>query len=243
MCGIRRMILLILVSVLLLGLLSAAHASTTVWAVNDYAWRVPHSYKGTDWAGYISYGQSFELLETKGNHARLRNAKGNTAWADLEYCLLSYTDPCNLDQLMVVQCDGDILWPHADYDLEEAVHLKKGDMVHVVGVTPYGAWYCVEYNGCYYYAHSKVLAETPAPEQGRGFIADQRYIFGSGVDLYSEPAEILVDPPFAYIDDGTPIQLLEASGSMAKVRTDKGLEGYTQMCNVILPEEFSPDSF
>lgn len=236
-----RLFVFVLAFILLTA--ACASASTTVWAMNDYAWRVPHSYKGTDWAGYISYGQSFELLETKGNHAKLRNAKGNTAWADLEYVPLSYTDPCNLDQLMVVQCDGDILWPHADYNLEEPVCLKKGDLVHVVGVTPYGDWYRVEYNGGYYYAHSKVLAETTAPEQGRSFIADQRYIFGSGADLYNSPDEILDGIPFAYIDDGTPVYLLEVSGSMARIRTPEGLEGYTQMCNVIYANEFTPDNF
>ena len=232
----HRCILFVLVAVLMLS--TFASASTTVWAVNEFAWRVPHSYKGTDWAGYISFGQSFELLETRDGYAKLRNAKGNTAWAELEYVPLSETDPCTMDEMMIVQCDGDILWPQADYNIEKPLQLKKGDKVHVVGVTPAKSWYRVEYNGRYYYGHSKALDKQPASEQGRSFIADQRYVFGSGVDLYNTPDEILDGVPFAYIDDGTQITLLEISGSMARIRVNKGLEGYTQMCNLIPPEEY-----
>ena len=234
MFKIRRSIAILIAAALLL-VIPASASATTLWATNEWAWRVPHSYKGSDWAGYISFGQSFELLETRNGYARLRNAKGNTAWAELEYVPLSETDPCTLDQMMVVQCDGDILWCHADY-IEEPIPLKKGDIVHVVGVTPYKEWYRVEYNGSYYYALGKTLAETPAPEEGRVFVTVMRYYFAESSDLYSTTDETTA--PIAYIPDGTPVYLLETTGRMVKIRTSEGVEGYTQTCNLTTLEDY-----
>lgn len=231
---LKRFPILLLIAALLITAIPAS-ASTTVWAMNDAAWRVPHSLQGSDWAGYISYGQSFELLETKGNYAKLRNAKGSTAWADMEYVPLSYTNPCTLDQMMFVQCDGDILWPHADY-IDEPIQLKKGDLVHVVGVTPYKKWYRVEYGGKFYYANEKTLAENPAPEQGRSFVTVMRYYFADSSDLHSTTDE--TKAPISYLPNGTSVYLLETAGRMVKIRTNEGLEGYTQACNLTSFEDY-----
>ena len=230
----KRILSILFAAVMLIS--SATCASTTVWAMNEWAWRVPHSYKGTDWAGYISFGQSFELLETKNGHAKLRNAKGNTAWAEMEYVPLSKTDPCTMDEMMVVQCDGDILWPHADNGLEDPIRLQKGDMVHVVGVTPYKEWYRVDYNGKYYYAQEMSLAENPAPEQGRSFVTVMRYYFAESSDLHSTADETTA--PISYLPNGTTVYLLETAGRMVKIRTSDGLEGYTQACNLTTREDY-----
>lgn len=229
----HRLIPILLAAVLMLSI--SAGASGTVWSMNEYAWRVPHSFKGNDWAGYISFGQSFELLETRDGYARLRNAKGNTAWVDLEYCPLSDSDPNTLDQLMIVQCDGDILWPQAQHE-EEPIRLLKGDLVRVVGVTPYKSWYRVEYNGKYYYALCKLLAETPAPEDGPEFITVMRYYFAESSDLHATADE--TTDTIAHIEDGTRVRLLETDGHMAKIRVNEHLVGYTQMVNLTDPDEY-----
>lgn len=225
-----RLILFILAAALLVP--ASAAASTTVWTMNSYALPVPHSYKGEDWAGYISFGQSFELLETKGDYAKLRNAKGNTAWVLQEY--LVDHDPNTLDQMLVVQCDGDILWPQAGY-IEEPIRLKKGDMLHAVCTTPGAEWYRVEYNGSYYYALKKLLNETAAPEQGPIFITYQPLFTDPNVPLYKMPDQTGF---LGTLDDGTKVTLLEVNGSMAKTRTGDNLEGYTEMCNILTPEEY-----
>lgn len=224
----KEIIALLLMLILILAALPASAEGDRVWAVNDSAQPVPRSYMGSDWIGYISFGQSFELLETRGDSARLRNAKGNTGWVSLEH--LVHYDPCNLNQTMYVVADGDVLWPHADH-LENPVPMKKGDIVTAVGLTPNRVWYRVLYNGAYYYAPYKLLSGVPAPAEGCTYIAQQRYVFGSGVDLYATPYE--TDEPFDYIDDGTAVTLLEVNGSMARIRVNDSLTGYTQLVNLV----------
>lgn len=225
-----RLILFILAVTLLVPV--SAAASKTVWTMNSYALSIPHSYKGEDWIGYISFGQSFELLENKGDYAKLRNAKGNTAWVLQEY-VVDY-DPNTLDQMLIVQCDGDILWPQAGY-IDEPIRLKKGDVVHAVCTISYGEWYRVEYNGSYYYVLKKLVDEMAVSEQGPIFITYQPLFTDPTVPLYKAPDQTDF---LGTLDDGTKVTLLEVNGSMAKIRTGENLEGYTEMCNIMTPEQY-----
>ena len=224
----KRIFALLLTLVFILAALPAWAEGTRVWAINDNALSVPRSYMGSDWIGYISFGQSFDLLETRGDYARLRNARGNTGWVAREH--LAQYDPNSLNKTMYAAADGDILWPHADY-LENPIPMKKGDAVTVVGLTPNRVWYRVLHNGAYYYAPYKLLTGVPAPAEGCTYIASQRYVFGSGVDLYAAPYE--TTEPFETIDDGTAVTLLEVNGSMARIRVNESLSGYTQLINLV----------
>lgn len=228
----KQQFVLVLLFVFLLISSISASASITIWTMNSYVLSVPHSYKGEDKAGYISFGQSFELLETKGDYAKLRNIKGNTAWALQEY-LVDY-DPNTLDQMLIVQCDGDILWPQAGY-VEEPIQLKKGDMVHAVCTISYGEWYRVEYNGSYYYVLKKLVDETVSPEHDPIFITYQPLFTDPNVPLYKTPDQTGF---LGTLDDGTEVTLLEVNGSMAKIRTGDNLEGYTEMSNILTPEQY-----
>lgn len=221
-----RLLLLILAAVQLIP--ASAGASTTVWTANEAALPVPHSYNGTDWIGYISFGQSFELVQIKGDYAQLRNDKGDTGWIAREN--LVYFDPNYLNQVMYVQADGNILWPQAQYK-EESIQLEKGDMVHVVGITPHKEWYRVEYRNKYYYTPCIMLGDHPAPEQGPGLMVTQRYVFGKGVDLYGTADE--TTEPIASISDLTSVRLLETKGHMSKIQVNDNLIGFTQTINLI----------
>ena len=224
----------ILLAVILASAALPASASTTVWAINDAAQPVSRSYEGGDWIGRISFGQSFELLETRGDYVKLRNLNGKTGWTAREN--IAYYDPCDMNQTMYVQCDGDILWPQADFE-DEPVTLHKGDIVTAIGVTPWKVWYAVLFRNNLYYVPCKLLAEEPAPQEGRICSVEQKYIFGSGVDLHSSP-EKREDEFVAYIDDGSPVRLLSAArseneGLMAKVQTADGAAGYIHLVNLI----------
>lgn len=223
-----RKILPAVLAILLFCPALPAAAAATVWAINDAAQPVPHSYMGTDWIGYISFGQSFELIQAKGDYAQLRNAKGNTGWVSWEH--LVHYDPNKLNQTMYVAADGDILWPQAQHE-ENPIPMKRGDAVTVVGLSPNEIWYRVQYKGEYYYAPYKLLAGTPAPAEGFTFLVEQRYVFGSGVELYATPYE--TTEPFAYIDDGAAVTLMEVNGSMARIKVNDSLIGYTQLVNLV----------
>ena len=230
---LKRFLILFLIAALLLAAMPAS-ASTTVWAINDAAQPVSRSYQGTDWIGRISFGQSFELLETKGDFVKLRNLNGKTGWTAREN--IAYYDPCDLHLEMHVQADGDILWPQADYE-DEPVSLHKGDIVTAIGITPWKVWYAVLFRNNLYYVPCQLLAETPAPEAGSIYTVEQKYVFGSGVDLHSSP-EKREDEFIAYIEDGTPVRLLSVAGSeneglMAKVQTADGTAGYIHLINLV----------
>lgn len=221
-------LIVFLILVLVLTALPADAESARVWAINDAAQPVSRSFMGADWIGTMSFGQSFELLETRGDWARLRNGKGSTGWVSREF--LAGYDPNGLNQTMYAAADGDLLWPHADY-LEDPIPLKRNDAVTVVGLTPNEVWYRVLYKGEYCYAPYKLLAGTPAPAEGFTYLVQQRYVFGSGVDLYATPYE--TDGPFASIEDGTAVTLLEVNGSMARIQVNENLIGYTQLINLV----------
>lgn len=228
----------IMMSLFLLFMAIPGFASTTVWAINDAAQPVSASYDGTDWIGRISFGQSFELLEEKGDYVKLRNLNGKTGWTAREN--IAYYDPCDLHLEMHVQADGDILWPQADFE-DEPVSLHKGDIVTAIGITPWKVWYLVLFRNNLYYVPCQLLAEVPAQEEGRSLIAEQRYVFGSGVDLHRTP-EKKADDFITYIDDGSMVQLLsvannEDEGLMAEVCTEDGQIGYVHLVNLVLPEQ------
>lgn len=220
-----RFISFLLAAVLLI---SVSASAATVWTANEAALPVPHTYGGSDWIGYISFGQSFELIQTKDDYAQLRNDKGSTGWVAREN--LVYFDPNYLNQVMYVQSDGNILWPQAQYE-DEPIQLKKDDMVHVVGITPHKEWYRVEYKNKYYYTPYILLGNHPAPEQGPGLMVKQRYVFGRGIDLYGTDDE--TTEPIASISDFTSVRLLETKGHMSKIRVDDNLVGFTQTINLI----------
>ena len=223
----------ILLTVLLFSAIPAS-ASTTVWAINDAAQLVSRSYMGNDWIGRISFGQSFDLLEEKGDYVKLRNLDGKTGWTAREN-IVDY-DPCDLHLEMHVQADGDILWPQADYE-DEPVTLHKGDIVTAIGVTPWKVWYAVLFRNNLYYVPCQLLAEQPAPEEGRLYTVEQKYVFGSGVDLHASP-EKKADEYITYIEDGPPVRLLsvarsENEGLMAEVQIPDGTTGYIHLINLI----------
>ena len=235
MIRLRRLILFFLSISMVSGL--SASASTTVWAINDFAQPVSASYMGDDWIGRISFGQSYELLETKGDYVKLRNLNGKTGWTAQEN--IAYDDPCNLHLEMHVQADGDILWPQADYE-DDSIPMHKGDIVTAIGITPWKTRYLVLFRNNLYYVPCQLLSESPAQEDGRSLIAEQRHVFGSGVDLHKTP-EKKADDFITYIDDGSIVHLLsvvynEDEGLMAEVRTEDGQVGYVHLINLVLPE-------
>ena len=63
-----------------------------------------------------------------------------------------------------------------------------------------------------------------------------RYYFAESSDLHSTADETTA--PIAYLPNGTSVCLLETAGRMVKIRTDEGLEGYTQACNLTTMEDY-----
>ena len=215
-----RILIHLLIALMLLSP-SIAEESKTVWIVWDTATGVSSTADDDMISdiGIVSHGQSYELLETCGSMAKLRNHKGEIGYVPTQ--VISEEDPNTLDLTLYAQVSGEILCTNSNSrHMYKKYSMEKGEAIRAVAVTPSGSWYRVQRDGKYYYVLSEFLAETPPPEEGRILVNTLDSLTVYATSAISE--NVVTD-----LEKGEQVHLIGVGKSCGrKIRTQDGLVGY-----------------
>lgn len=192
-----------------------AITAKTVWVNSENAVRVTSGLGTGKSMGLISHGQSYTLLGTSGNYARIRNSKGKIGWCPSG--VLTTVNTNRENATMYAQVSGSFLYPNSIFSGTPRA-IRQGTKVTLVAETPDGGWYRVKYGGRYYYAKSVLFSDEPAPAGGREVYSKTE------ATLYAKAS--YSSQKIANIGAYEEMQLLGVSKQGALVRTMFGKTGY-----------------